>query len=339
MKDYLNFSTEDFVMDENFQEWVKYPTAENNKWWENWLKQHPHKIKEVEQARIIILSLDFKKTQERDIPKNLILNRIQHTIQEINQKERYYHYNSSKYFFKAAAVFIGLIISVATLYILLNPSYEDYATTYGELKNLHLPDGSEMVLNANSSIRFKNKWGSSEYRKVWLEGEAFFLIDHKINSQKFQVITKQLSVEVIGTEFNVNTRRSSTKVVLNTGKVKLKDGLIEGEILMDPGEYIELSGPNKQITKKVVNPELFSSWRKNQLVFKATPLLEIAEVLEDNYGLKITFEEEEIKTYQFTGAVSTESKENIKLLLFTISEAFNLEIKSEKNLLIFQHKK
>jgi ferric-dicitrate binding protein FerR (iron transport regulator) len=338
--DYSDFSIENFIMDEKFQEWVKYPTIENNFFWENWLRQNPHKEKEVKQARLIILSLDFKKTAGKDIPKELLLKKIQSSIHEEDLIISPSNRRNLNFYYKIAAVFIGLLVSTVSLFLLINQPHEKFTTTYGEIKHLTLPDGSNVVLNANSSIQYNDNWEIREDREVWLQGEAFFDISHKKDNQKFLVRTDQLNVEVLGTQFNVNTRRNNTKVVLNSGKVKLnpKDQIDE-DIYMDPGELVEFSGQDKKITKKIVNPDEFSSWKKNQLIFKATPLSDIAQTLEDNYGWTVEFEEEIIKTYQFTGTVSTESIENIKLLLFTISEAFDIEIKEEKNQIIFKNKK
>lgn len=339
MKDYSNFSVENFITDENFQEWVKYPTTENKLFWEKWLRNNPHKKEEIQKARLIILSMDFRKTNQKDIPKEFLLERIQSTIHEgLDYKVQTpppFIYN----YYKVAAVFIGLLAVTVSLFLLTDQSTENFSTAYGEIKNLTLPDGSKLILNANSSIKFNKSWSSNEERKVWLQGEAFFEVIHKENNQKFLVRTDHLNVEVLGTQFNVNTRRNNTKVVLNTGKVKLATNeLINEEIFMDPGELVEFSGADKKITKKVVNPDQFSSWKTKQLIFKATQLSEIAQVLEDNYGWKIEFEEEIIKTYQFTGTVSTESKDNIKLLLFTISEAFNIELIEENDQMIFKYK-
>lgn len=337
---YSDFSIENFIMDEKFQEWVKYPIIENNFFWENWLRQNPHKEKEVRQARLIILSLDFKKSAGKDIPKELLLKKIQSSIYEEDLINSPSNRRNLNFYYKIAAVFIGLLVSTVSLFLLINQPHEKFTTTYGEIKNITLPDGSSIVLNANSSVQFNSIWDSGEDREVWLHGEAFFNISHKNDNQKFLVRTDQLNVEVLGTRFNVNTRRNNTKVVLNSGKVKLnpKDQL-DDEIYMDPGELVEFSGADKKITKKVVNPDHFSSWKTNQLIFKATPLSEVAQTLEDNYGWTVEFEDEIIKTYQFTGTVSTGSKENINILLFTISEVFNIEILEENNQMIFKYKK
>jgi DNA-directed RNA polymerase specialized sigma24 family protein len=116
-------------------------------------------------------------------------------------------------------------------------------------------------------------------RVVWMQGEAFFDINHLENNQKFIVKALNIDVEVLGTQFNVNSRRNNTTVVLNSGKVKLNHDDLVNDEFMDPGDLVEFSGHEKKIRKKVVNPEQFSSWKSNILIFKATPLSEIAQTL------------------------------------------------------------
>lgn len=334
--DYSDFSIEGFIMDDDFRNWVKHPTAENTAFWETWVVRHPDRAEEISKARLIILSMDFKKTVGNEVPKEQLLKRIQATIQGSQDRTIALKSNFVGIYYKAAAVFLGLVLVTAALYLITQSPLEAYTTAYGEIKNLTLPDGSTIMLNANSSVHFESNWEDRQIREVWLQGEAFFNIVHKKNHEQFVVRTDQLDVEVLGTEFNVKTRRNGTKVVLTSGKVKLSTkGFAKDELYMDPGELVELSGDEKRITKRSVNPDQFSSWRKKQLIFKATPLGEIAQTLEDNYGWESRFEEDTIKTYQFTGTVSTESIEEIELLLFAISEAFNIEVVKDGNKITF----
>lgn len=341
MIDYSDFSVERFVMDRGFQEYVQNPTAENRSFWEKWLEEHPAKAEEIRQARLIILSIDFRKTAPDAIPKELLLNRIKNTILQVDGKEIQSNFSRRSFYYKIAAVFLGLLISTGSLYFLLHEPSKTYTSPYGEITHITLPDGSSVVLNANSSVRFERRWDDDEPREVWLQGEAFFNVKHKQNHQKFLVRTDQVDVEVLGTEFNVKNRRNVTNVVLSSGRIKLnRAGLTNADDLyMKPGELAEVSANDNTPIKKNVNPEDFSSWRMKQLIFKATALSEIAQTLEDNYGWESTFDDDAIKSYQFTGTVSTESTEEVELLLFTISEVFNIEILKEGNHIDFKKRK
>ena len=75
---------------------------------------------------------------------------------------------------------------------------------------------SEVMLNAMSSVSFnKHKW--DDIREITLEGEAYFKVKPiPATNAKFWVQTADLKVEVLGTQFHVNTRKKKTNVVLDT---------------------------------------------------------------------------------------------------------------------------
>jgi len=88
-------------------------------------------------------------------------------------------------------------------------------TAYAQQKMVVLPDQSQVKLNANSTLSFYKNWKNDEVRKVWLTGEAYFEVEKTQRADnKFQVITDDLKVEVLGTVFNVNARSIATEVFL-----------------------------------------------------------------------------------------------------------------------------
>jgi hypothetical protein len=57
---YQNYSTEDFVMDEFFQQWVIKPTYESSMFWRSWIANHPSKRQLIDEAKQIVIFLRFK---------------------------------------------------------------------------------------------------------------------------------------------------------------------------------------------------------------------------------------------------------------------------------------
>src|SRR5699024_12530140 len=99
----------------------------------------------------------------------------------------------------------------------------------GEIAEVILPDDSRVRVNANARLRYSRRWNSAENRMVSLEGEAFFEVKKdEVTQKKFIVNAGDLKVEVLGTEFNVNTRHPgsypgqerTTKVILESGYVR-----------------------------------------------------------------------------------------------------------------------
>ncbi|WKN44126.1 FecR family protein [Tunicatimonas pelagia] len=230
---------------------------------------------------------------------------------------------------KIAAAFVGFLFlaGIGWWYYDYEIRTALYATSFGEVKTITLPDGTKVVLNANSALRVPSNTPEDSVREVWLNGEAFFSVTHTEDHRKFIVHTAhELQVEVLGTEFNVNSREEKATVVLNSGKVKVQlsdDSQLSEEWVMKPGELIEYEAKNQHVDQKEVDTLLYTSWRNNLLVFKDTSLKEIAQLMSDNYGYKVQFERDSLAQLLFTGSVPADQSE---LLLQTLSISFDLDI-------------
>ncbi len=218
-------------------------------------------------------------------------------------------------------------------------SYQVYTTTYGETRSLQLPDGSQVVLNANSKLTLSSDWPTALIeeeafvREVWLEGEGFFDVKKLSKPIGFVVHTDDLEVEVLGTRFNVNSREQITRVVLDEGKVKLSTQH-QPELIMKPGELVELTKVKPQFQKKKVNPDTYLAWRHDELVFEATPLTEIIDMLKDNYGYEVIIHHEAVtEDMLFTGKAPAD---DTSLLLEMLSESFDLSILQDNKKIVFE---
>ncbi len=256
------------------------------------------------------------------------------------------NWKSSKfnsYSLRIAASFTALMMLAAiTYYFFFRGETTRYTTAFGETATFMLPDSSEVTLNANSSLEYAANWKKQPLREVWLNGEAFFHI-RKINHNQasklptqFVVHTSQVNVEVLGTQFNVNERRGKTTVVLNSGKVKLNSRLSQDEeLFMEPGEYVELSAAHQQFVKKIVDPELFSSWTEKKLIMDNTSLREIAQIVEDYYGIKVKFKDAGLAEKTLTGSIPTN---DLHTFLTVLSASLDVQLHQEGNILILRNK-
>ncbi len=240
--------------------------------------------------------------------------------------------------YRIAAMWIGLLMLGAAYFVYQTqqPNWITYQTDYGEVKNIILPDGSGVTLNANSQLKYAAS-NKSTSREVWLDGEAYFSVVHTADDQKFKVQTTNLNVEVLGTEFNVNNRRGDTEVVLHTGKVKLglHDNKETPELMMEPGELVAYSANNKHLTKKLVNTENYTHWRNQELILNNTSLAEIARVLEDYYGFEVSMQDK-LKDIQLT-ATATLSLKDTEIILTAISEIYGIEVEKEGKQISFSN--
>lgn len=360
---YINYSVQDFVLDENFRIWVLQTDTRYDSFWNSWLAENPDKKPIVEEARRLILLINFEKNHPGNEEFDKVWQNIEagmgegaeHKIDHTRNKGTVISMrgedqitrqkaNRKRLWVRSAAVFIGILVVSTVAYFVLGPGYsfQEYVTAYGETMTIKLPDNSVVRLNSNSSLKFARDWDENDHREVWLEGEAFFnvvkkdlAVGEKVGRSKFTVQTQNLNVEVLGTRFNVKDRDINTQVVLNSGKVKLEipkeNGMLN--VLMQPGELVEVSTEHEEIIKKKVEPELYTSWRNNVLIFKETPLGEIIDILQHNYGLKIFVQNPSLAERKYTGTFKNPDSE---IILESISTLFDVEIirKEDQVLLI-----
>jgi ferric-dicitrate binding protein FerR (iron transport regulator) len=218
---------------------------------------------------------------------------------------------------RAAAVVAGAILLAGGWFLLHRNGNEQFmaSTGFGELKQVMLPDGSKVDLNANSKITYTN-------REVWLEGEALFSVAH--NNKVFHVHTKDLTVTVLGTVFDIRQRRRKTEIVLQSGKIKLSfaNGK-EQDIIMTPGQIVSYNDQEERSMTASTSPEKFSAWKNQRLILQDPTVSDILVYLEDNFGKKIIIEDPELSSRTVNGPILISSLDDA---LFVLSTVLNTEV-------------
>lgn len=341
--EYLDYSLEEFLADEHFQQWVLAPEAADTQFWENFFAAHPQKQLIITQAREVLHSIasrEHPQVEEKNLEnlwKRIERSRKQEdpALPEIVLQEKK-QARILPLYLKIAAVFVGLLVCTFLLHTTLRPAeFTEHHTAFGKTKKIILPDRSVVILNSNSTIRYASRWNSQQIREVWVEGEAYFSVVHTENQQKFQVKTpSRMVVEVLGTHFNVKDRTSGAQVVLKDGKVKLVFNHTgkEKQVVLAPSDAVALSKTAAGYTKKQVDPDQYLSWTQHKLIFKDTPIAEIKTLLEETYGLTVKIPDKNLLDQQISGSVPSE---NVESLLFALSESFNYQIIQENNQLLF----
>lgn len=228
----------------------------------------------------------------------------------------------------AAAAVLLLVAAAGILFLKDYNRMLNYSTKYGETARIVLPDSSVVLLNGNTRLSFPKHWPSRGDREVNIDGEAYFSVKHTKTDQKFFVrMNDHSSVQVLGTEFNVSKRKEETRVVLSSGKIALRmetpNPGQEKVITMKPGDLVEYQTAKHTYTRKVVDPEMYSSWKSSTLVFEKTTLKEVLQQLHNTYGLNIQVEKPELMNMSVSGSAPTQ---NIDLLIKGLSEIFHLEL-------------
>ncbi len=214
----------------------------------------------------------------------------------------------SRYVLRIAAAVILILVSLFVVQYFLNDSWVVHQSVAGQVKEVTLPDGSLVTLNGNSSIRYLKNWSKDPTRTVQLEGEAYFKVrNFGDGTTKFEVVTSDLTVEVLGTSFNVMSWEEETGVFLEEGEINVKlDNSDEREVRLEPGELLRYSAKEKKLEppRRVAN-ELEVSWKQGMLEFVETPLEDILQRLASPNNLSYTISNEALAKREFTLRIPT----------------------------------
>lgn len=170
----------------------------------------------------------------------------------------------------------------------------------GQCVNVTLPDGSNIWLNAQTTIQYPVSF-NKENRQVKLDGEAYFNVA-KDSKRPFIVNTKECSVEVLGTKFNIDAYSSRDKF-----ETVLMEGSVKVSMLDDPTQAVSLKPNNKVyrsngklLTQKVSNYERYR-WKEGLICFVDEPFKVVMEDFEKFYGLTIVVNNQKVTQYLYTG--------------------------------------
>src|SRR5699024_1570099 len=93
---------------------------------------------------------------------------------------------------------------------------------------------------------------------------------------------------------------------------------LNSETILKPGQLGEFSEKSDFIKTRFVNLQIYTSWMKGQLYFEKTPMSEVAERLEDTFGVKVILRDSSIYDKEVSGAIESEELEIVTSALSEI---------------------
>jgi transmembrane sensor len=198
-------------------------------------------------------------------------------------------------------------------------------TPRGGQYHLVLADGSNIWLNAESSIKYPTVFNSTE-RRVEITGEAYFEVAH--NPKKpFRVICNGQTVEVLGTHFNINaySDEPALKTTLLQGSVKVTSASLKNTAILKPGQQAVLY-TGKQFKVSETDAEAAIDWKEGDFVFKNQTLPDIMRKIARWYDVDVNYGIYQHSKITFSGEVSRTQKLSavLKMLEVTAPVKFNI---------------
>jgi len=217
----------------------------------------------------------------------------------------------------AAAVIIGIIV--------LWPNYtlREVTAQAGKHELVVLPDQSQVDLNALSTISFSEPWDSE--REVKLDGQAFFEV---VKGGKFNVVTDNGVVEVLGTSFDVFARNKRFVVECHTGKVKVSSNHQVVDIV--PGYRAEIIDGKLTVSEFDLAR---GDWRSGEFHFEQTQLSEVFEELKRQFNVNVTLPD--ISKRYYTGRFNNKNLEEA-LQLICVPMGLKYELHDDATVLVYE---
>jgi ferric-dicitrate binding protein FerR (iron transport regulator) len=307
---YDGYGIRELICDPYFQDWIIRPDADSIAFWNEWKTGEPGREALVREAAALLTSIGFTEELPSDEAVQEALSRSLGAIGR----------SPVRMAWRIAAIFVGVALCTGLYYYLRRApaaAVSEMSTQYGENRNVYLPDSSLVILNAHSSIRY----APGNPREIWLDGEAYFDVRPQATST-FRVHAGSLSVEVLGTRFDIRDRRGKIAVVLESGKIRVR--CPSAAVLMNPGEEVIYDTSVATLFRTSAVPETFTSWKEKRLTDVSVG--EIAEFLEDNYHKTVILEDPAMAKRRIGGAILLD---NLDDALFALSTVLNADIIQE----------
>lgn len=283
-------------------------TAEEKHLIHEWVNQSPENKKMYDELKDIWLAAGTLHNSDQ-YPLEREIRKFKEMVRqkEISRKRNLIILSTLKY----AAVFL-LVAAIPFSYYFgkqkksADVTWSTVTCQLGDKSMILLPDSSRVWLNSGSKLTFNNNFTEGN-RELQLEGEAYFAVV-KDPQNPFTVTCGPLSVQVLGTEFNLKAYPDENHI-----STTLIEGSVEvigqrNKVLLTPGQKLVYNPQNNKMTLYELSdtaPE--TEWKEGRLVFRNESLRELELKLERWFDVDIALADEMVKEKRYTGILERES--------------------------------
>lgn len=224
----------------------------------------------------------------------------------------------------AAAIAVGVFFGFRHYKTDTPIAVETLSAPAGLITESILSDGTKICLNAGSKLEIINY--KKNERRVRLYGEAYFDVTRD-EMRPFIVETGKIAVRVLGTEFNVNSKRDEQSVVLVRGAVQV-DSQTDEETLsyrLVPGQRFSRNPSDGSGNIAQVTTEDYTSWINGYLKFEKLPVGQVILKIPDYYGICIRHDGLPEDAYPITGKLDLRTRVDTALVNLEFLAPVNFE--------------
>lgn len=264
--------------------------------------------------------------QERDNVYQRMLQRLQTTLPV--KRGRLFWLTP----LRAAAVLLVVLGAAALFYYwpAAPVTYSTITNPSGQIKQVQLPDGSTVWLNATTTLRYANAF--ARHRQLQLDGEAYFDVTHDPD-HPFTVESGGVHIIVLGTRFTIWGYADANRTTVSLLEGKVSVAAAEKELaVLHPATQLEWDRQAKRATTKPIDTTAVVAWKVGRLQFQGQPLSEIVQTLERWYGVRIRFANPSL--HQCRYYMSFDSSMPLKDVLALLSEVTNTNYAFDKQTVV-----
>lgn len=194
-----------------------------------------------------------------------------------------------------------------------------------------LPDSTTVFLNAESRLRFPDRFVPGSEKIVYLSGEAYFDVKRDPRSP-FLVCLEHSVVKVTGTSFNVKAYPDDTNeaTTLISGTVSMGIGTTEQWIVLKPGEQGYYDATRKTLLQQTVDVNYYTAWKDGVFAFYRQPLEEVMKTLGCWYLFDTHYQNEALKSILYTGKINRHASIREVLHTFELMDELTFDIKGKE---------
>lgn len=328
--------------------------AEDKKYVENWIAEDPSARNKLEHLqRIWETTGDLELDSDEDAAWQELSARVEQveSAQKIGQIGRFPVKNVNSNFMRYTLQAAAILMIVAGTYGFYQLTYTEtqqekpqkeqlvyhtLVSDVGEQVQFRFNDGSKVVLNSNSQIRYRSDFGSGT-RTLQLTGEAYFEVDHD-HPLPFVVKAGNIRVRDIGTKFNIDAYREGDfhEVTVSEGQIEVTTSENDNEsrevtesasqpVRISQGQMVEVDRNAGKMVISKANLHARLGWLDQRMIFDEEPLSEIVTRLERYYDITIDVRDRELLNKKVTASFRDERMENVfKVLSLSLKANYNL---------------
>ncbi|SDF15209.1 FecR family protein [Mucilaginibacter pineti] len=204
--------------------------------------------------------------------------------------------------------------------------FNTITTPRGGKYELTLSDGSEVTLDAASSIKYPVNFTGKE-RLVEITGQAYFEVAHD-KTKPFKVKAGEQTVEVLGTHFNINSYGDEPAIITTLLQGSIKISIKKDDIVLTPGKQALVNYRDKIIRVQNADTEAAIAWKEGHFHFNKAGIPDVMRQLSRWYDVDIEYQGD-IPKRSFSGNINRNTKASVALQILTASRV-NFKISGRK---------